>query len=165
MKTFPFSAQHTHKEYCVFTLLSSKTGHKREGISIFWHNVHILPLFHYPYTPQCTTCRLLSNDIVTVNGHSSGCQKLDVIANQSADWCGNPLQRSAQYRKRTHFGNLQGIATPVCALARNDIRYSIHIDKLRFTPTEKNQPRRFRGWAERRSLIRDDCGAAREPCP
>ena len=83
MKTFPSSAQHTHKEYCVFTLLSSKTGHKREGISIFWHNVQILPFLYFPYTSVCTTCRILSNDIVTVNGHLSMCRKTDVIARRA----------------------------------------------------------------------------------
>ena len=47
---------------------------------------------------------------------------------------GNPLQVSGMYRFMVLRGPLEGIATPVCALARNDIRYSIHIDKLRFTP-------------------------------
>ena len=46
---------------------------------------------------------------------------------------GNPLQVSGMYRFMVLRGPLEGIATPVCALARNDIRYSIHIDKLRFT--------------------------------
>ena len=50
--------------------------------------------------------------------------KLPVIANQSADWCGNPLTiqdgslgRLPVFRR---FRKIRGIATPVCALARND---------------------------------------------
>ena len=62
------------------------------------------------------------------------CPKLPVIANQSADWCGNPPVRGEMYRQAsektgivTIFGGNRypvpfnrGIATPVCALARND---------------------------------------------
>ena len=60
--------------------------------------------------------------------------KLPVIANQSADWCGNPpVERNqvtitAKNRSNSHssgfcsvhFPSIRGIATPVCALARND---------------------------------------------
>ena len=60
--------------------------------------------------------------------------KLPVIANQCAHWCGNPPVRGKMYRqlprrteKRCDFGGNcylvpfnRGIATPVCALARND---------------------------------------------
>ena len=60
--------------------------------------------------------------------------KFPVIANQSADWCGNPPVRGEMYRivpERVEvaavFGGNRylvpfnrGIATPVCALARND---------------------------------------------
>ncbi|MDY6179619.1 MAG: hypothetical protein SPI15_02090, partial [Candidatus Faecousia sp.] len=58
--------------------------------------------------------------------------KLPVIANQSADWCGNPPDRGEMYRKaprKTEVAAIfssnrylvpfnRGIATPVCALAR-----------------------------------------------
>ena len=64
--------------------------------------------------------------------------KLSVIANQSADWCGNPPVRGEMYRQLPYgAGNLavfggnrnlvplnRGIATPVCALARNDSIFS-----------------------------------------
>ena len=64
--------------------------------------------------------------------------KLSVIANQSADWCGNPPVRGEMYRKvpgRMGFAAIfggnrylvpfnRGIATPVCALARNDSIFS-----------------------------------------
>ena len=63
--------------------------------------------------------------------------KLSVIANQSADWCGNPPVSGEMYRKASKNGNStifggnrylvpfnRGIATPVCALARNDSKYS-----------------------------------------
>ena len=57
-----------------------------------------------------------------------------VIANQCAHWCGNPPDRGEMYRQFPYgAGNLaifggsrylvpwgRGIATPVCALARND---------------------------------------------
>ena len=48
-------------------------------------------------------------------------KKLPVIANQSADWCGDP----PNYRETCIFSveNVafdRGIPTPVCALARND---------------------------------------------
>ena len=60
--------------------------------------------------------------------------KLPVIANQSADWCGNPPAPWNQVTITTknredfcssgffsvHFPSIRGIATPVCALARND---------------------------------------------
>ena len=60
--------------------------------------------------------------------------KLSVIANQSADWCGNPPVRWEMYRivpERVELAAIfggnrylipfnRGIATPVCALARND---------------------------------------------
>ena len=60
--------------------------------------------------------------------------RLSVIANQSADWCGNPPVREEMYRQLPYrVGNVAifggnrylvpfngGIATPVCALARND---------------------------------------------
>ena len=43
-----------------------------------------------------------------------------VIANQSSDWCGNPpIEVSAH--KMMPIRIIQGIPTPVCALARNDI--------------------------------------------
>ncbi len=64
--------------------------------------------------------------------------KSPVIANQSADWCGNPPVRKEMYRKvpwnvslTAIFGGNRylvrfnrGIATPVCALVRNDSIYS-----------------------------------------
>ena len=60
--------------------------------------------------------------------------KFPVIANQSADWCGNPPVKRNQVtittKNRSNFHFLgtfryisplsKGIATPVCALARND---------------------------------------------
>ena len=60
--------------------------------------------------------------------------KLPVIANQSSDWCGNPPVERNQVTITTknrgdshsfgnysvHFPSNRGIATPVCALARND---------------------------------------------
>ena len=60
--------------------------------------------------------------------------KFPVIANQSADWCGNPPVRGKMYRLLPYrventviFGGNRylvpfngGIATPVCELARND---------------------------------------------
>ena len=64
--------------------------------------------------------------------------KFPVIANQSADWCGNPPApwnqvtitvkncddfHSFRYHSE-HFPSNRGIATPVCALARNDSKYS-----------------------------------------
>ena len=67
-----------------------------------------------------------------------------VIANQSADWCGNPPVRGEMYRIAPHkmgvstiFGGNRyvvpwgrGIATPVCALARNDSKYSPNTNLL-----------------------------------
>ena len=64
--------------------------------------------------------------------------RLPVIANQRARWCGNPPVREEMYQqlpykvgKRCVFGGSchmvpfsRGIATPVCALARNDSIYS-----------------------------------------
>ncbi len=64
----------------------------------------------------------------------SVCCRLAVIANQSADWCGNPPVERNQETITTknsndfhssghysvHFPSNRGIATPVCALARND---------------------------------------------
>ena len=69
--------------------------------------------------------------------------KLPVIANQRARWCGNPPVRGEMYRKAPGktgivavFGGNhylvpfnRGIATPVCALARND---SVFFGKHRF---------------------------------
>ena len=62
------------------------------------------------------------------------CFKFSVIANQAAAWCGNPLVERNQETITTknrdesnYFGKLsvqspsnRGIATPACALARND---------------------------------------------
>ena len=63
--------------------------------------------------------------------------KLPVIANQCAHWCGNPPVERSQVTITTknrgdfhsfryysvHFPSDRGIATPVCALARNDSKY------------------------------------------
>ena len=68
--------------------------------------------------------------LVFENAHS----KNAVIANQSADWCGNPPVRGKMYRivpERVEFAAIfggnrflvpinRGIATPVCGLVRND---------------------------------------------
>ena len=64
--------------------------------------------------------------------------KLSVIANQSADWCGNPPVSGEMYRivpERMEVAAIfggnrylvpfnRGIATPVCALVRNDSIFS-----------------------------------------
>ena len=49
---------------------------------------------------------------------------LDVIANQPAGWCGNPLQSSKNPPTiNEKCLKIQGIPTPVCALARNDMGF------------------------------------------
>ena len=100
----------------------------------------------------------------------SGCwlaashEKYGVIANQPAGWCGDPLWRcrAVYCCKSTHFGarlqfstnegsrNLWGIATPVCALARNDS--SIYLPhNPQFTP----QRRKKRGKPKLSSFLCD----------
>ena len=44
---------------------------------------------------------------------------MHVIANQSADWCGNPVWNRTPSNR--------GIPTPVCALARNDTMWGMKI--------------------------------------
>ena len=72
--------------------------------------------------------------------------KLPVIANQSADWCGNPPVEWSQVTITTknrgnsqfywyfsvHFPSNRGIATPVCALARNDRIFLVRTRKHQF---------------------------------
>ena len=67
-----------------------------------------------------------------------------VIANQSADWCGNPPDRGEMCRKAPRKAEVttifssnrylapfnRGIATPVCALARNDSVYFVNNNLL-----------------------------------
>ena len=51
------------------------------------------------------------------------CLDNTVIANQPAGWCGNPLWLRTAVPITDCPGNLKGIPTPVCALARNDMFY------------------------------------------
>ena len=85
--------------------------------------------------------------------------KFPVIANQSADWCGNPPVRGEMCRKApakmgivTVLGGNRdlipfnrGIATPVCALARNDSFYSPNTYLLRCSFSKKSSPGFCRG--------------------
>ena len=64
-----------------------------------------------------------------------------VIANQSADWCGNPFSFCIMFDKKHRKG--MRIATPVCALARNDTedftqlhQFVLHQYTIIFTPKE-----------------------------
>ena len=86
-------------------------------------------------------------------------QNIDVIANQPAGWCGDPFslslverhvpKGSSVCRRHTQGSALQGIriATPVCALARNDMVFR-HAALGRALPSpmlcEINNTRMFR---------------------
>ena len=55
-------------------------------------------------------------------------KKLPVIANQSADWCGDPPKfRETCVLSVENVAFNWGIPTPVCALARNDHFFSAEV--------------------------------------
>ena len=45
----------------------------------------------------------------------------DVIANQLASWCGDPLNRRVMFQFYGEVFKIREITTPVCGLARNDM--------------------------------------------